>query len=418
MAQTPVRRRFRKSFGKIQQIAEIPNLIDIQKQSYEHFLQKDVPPTSGRTIGLQGVFNGVFPIRDFSETSSLEFVSYSFGEPKYDVDECLPAGHDLRGARSRSPSGWSSTTSTRRPAAQSIRDIKEQEVYFGEIPLMTDNGTFIINGTERVIVSQLHRSPGRLLRPRQGQDPLQRQAPLLGARHPATAAPGSTSSSTPRTSSTCASTGAASCPVTAAAQGPRHTHRGAAQLLLPHRDASTSTAARSLEHRRARPARRAARAPVDIVDPATRRGHRQEGPQVHQARAIEQAGELPASRRCPSTLDELIGQRAGPRRRRPGHRRGLARVQRGAHRGEARRAARTKGIKRVQGPLHRRPQRRLRPCATRCSLDKIDTPEEAIIEIYRRLRPGEPADPRDGHRRSSTTCSSTPSATTSPRSAA
>src|SRR5438445_2503618 len=151
--------RVRKSFAKISKVIEIPNLINIQKQSYEKFLQADVLPEKREDIGLQGVFKSVVPIKDFSETSSLEFVSYNLEKPKYDVDECR-----ARGMTYAAPIKvvirlvvWDVNEET---GVQSIRDVKEQEVYFGEIPLMTDNGTFIITGTERVIVSQLHRSPG------------------------------------------------------------------------------------------------------------------------------------------------------------------------------------------------------------------------------------------------------------------
>ncbi len=152
-------RRYRRNFAKIENIIDIPNLIDIQKKSYEAFLQRTVPPDRRENIGLQAVFKSVFPIRDFNETSSLEFVGYAFGEPKYDVEEC-----HQRGMTYAAPFKvtirlvvWDKNPETGSPA---IRDVKEQEVYFGEIPLMTENGTFVINGTERVIVSQLHRSPG------------------------------------------------------------------------------------------------------------------------------------------------------------------------------------------------------------------------------------------------------------------
>jgi len=151
--------RVRKSFAKIQKIIDIPNLINIQKQSYEKFLQADIAADKREDVGLQGVFKSVFPIRDFNETSSLEFVSYHLEKAKYDVDEC-----HQRGMTYSAPIKvvvrlvvWDKDEET---GAQSIRDVKEQEVYFGEIPLMTQNGTFIINGTERVVVSQLHRSPG------------------------------------------------------------------------------------------------------------------------------------------------------------------------------------------------------------------------------------------------------------------
>src|SRR5512138_2320933 len=149
----------RKNFAKIKKIIDIPNLIDIQKNSYKRFLQLDVPAETRKNYGLEAVFKSVFPIRDFSETASLEYVSYTLGTPKYDVEEC-----HQRGMTFAAPMKvkvrlvvWDINKET---GAKSIRDIKEQEVYFGEIPLMTENGTFIINGTERVIVSQLHRSPG------------------------------------------------------------------------------------------------------------------------------------------------------------------------------------------------------------------------------------------------------------------
>jgi DNA-directed RNA polymerase subunit beta len=151
--------RFRRNFGRIKKIIEIPNLIEIQKRSYEEFLQRSVSPSERRDMGLQGVFRSVFPIKDFNETASLEFVSYSLGESKYSVEEC----HE-RGMTYAAPLKvtiqlviWDVDAQT---GARSIKNVKEQEVYFGEIPLMTDNGTFMINGTERVIVSQLHRSPG------------------------------------------------------------------------------------------------------------------------------------------------------------------------------------------------------------------------------------------------------------------
>ena len=151
--------RVRKNFGKLKRIIEVPNLIDIQKRSYDKFLQADTPLEEREEVGLQAVFNSVFPIKDFSETSSLEFVSYSLDRPKYDADECR-----ARGRTFAAPIKvivrlvvWDVDDET---GTQSIRDVKEQEVYFGEIPLMTQHGTFIINGTERVVVSQLHRSPG------------------------------------------------------------------------------------------------------------------------------------------------------------------------------------------------------------------------------------------------------------------
>src|SRR5215510_14094620 len=158
--------RLRRDFSKIDRVIDIPNLIDIQNRSFDRFLQADVDPQKRENVGLQAVFNSVFPIRDFNETASLEFVSYTLEKPKYDVLECLQRGMtyaapikvtvrlivwEVAGERA---------TRSRTGAQPTIRDVKEQEVYFGEIPVMTENGTFIINGTERAIVSQLHRSPG------------------------------------------------------------------------------------------------------------------------------------------------------------------------------------------------------------------------------------------------------------------
>ena len=153
------RKRIRKSFGRIPEVAPMPNLIDVQRSSYEGFLQMHIAPDSRTNTGLQEVFRGVFPIDDFAGRGRLEFVYYELEEPKYDVEECIQ-----RGMNYAAPLKvilrlivWDLDEDT---GARSIRDIKEQPVYMGDMPLMTDNGTFIINGTERVIVSQMHRSPG------------------------------------------------------------------------------------------------------------------------------------------------------------------------------------------------------------------------------------------------------------------
>ena len=153
------RLKLRKSFGKVKGDFHIPNLIELQKKSYEKFLQKDVDSEKRKNQGLQAVFHSVFPISDYKQTVSLEFVKYTLQHPKYDVDEC----------RQRKMTFASPLRTTLRLVVfevkdgteeRVVRDVKEQEVYLGEVPLMTDNGSFIINGTERVIVSQLHRSPG------------------------------------------------------------------------------------------------------------------------------------------------------------------------------------------------------------------------------------------------------------------
>ncbi|PKU21844.1 DNA-directed RNA polymerase subunit beta [Telmatospirillum siberiense] len=153
------RKRVRKNFGRIPSVAPMPNLIEVQKSSYDHFLQMDTAPETRGNVGLQEVFKSVFPIKDFSERGTLEFVKYELEQPKYDVEEC-----QQRGMTFAAPLKvtlrlvvWDVDEET---GARSIRDIKEQDVYMGDMPLMTANGTFVINGTERVIVSQMHRSPG------------------------------------------------------------------------------------------------------------------------------------------------------------------------------------------------------------------------------------------------------------------
>ena len=153
------RKRVRKSFGRIPSVAPMPNLIEVQKNSYESFLQREATKEERSESGLQEVFRSVFPIQDFSGRGTLEFVDYEFDDPKYDVEECRQ-----RGMTYAAPLKvtlrlvvWDVDEET---GSRSVRDIKEQVVYMGEMPLMTDNGTFVVNGTERVIVSQMHRSPG------------------------------------------------------------------------------------------------------------------------------------------------------------------------------------------------------------------------------------------------------------------
>src|SRR5262250_2684660 len=159
VSRVPNNLRLRRTFGRIKKIIDIPNLIEIQKRSYEEFLQKDLAPEQRKDQGLQAVFKSVFPIKDFNETASLEFVSFSLAEPKYDVEECHQRGMTFAAPLKVTVQLviWDIDQES---GVRSIKNVKEQEVYFGEIPLMTRNGTFMINGTERVIVSQLHRSPG------------------------------------------------------------------------------------------------------------------------------------------------------------------------------------------------------------------------------------------------------------------
>ena len=153
------RRRVRKFFGKLKEVAEMPNLIEVQKASYDQFLMIDEPKGGRSDEGLQSVFKSVFPIGDFSGASLLEFVKYTFEPPKYDVDECRQRGMTFS-APLKVTLRLIVFDIDPDTQAKSVKDIKEQDVYMGEMPLMTDNGTFIVNGTERVIVSQMHRSPG------------------------------------------------------------------------------------------------------------------------------------------------------------------------------------------------------------------------------------------------------------------
>jgi DNA-directed RNA polymerase subunit beta len=153
------RKRIRINFGRLPSAVPMPNLIEMQKASYDEFLQMDVPSNARTPSGLEEVFRSVFPIKDFSDRGTLEYVKYEFEEPKYDVEEC-----QQRGLTFAAPLKvtlrllvWDIDEDT---GARSIRDIKEQDVYMGDLPLMTQNGTFVVNGTERVIVSQMHRSPG------------------------------------------------------------------------------------------------------------------------------------------------------------------------------------------------------------------------------------------------------------------
>ena len=160
MAQTFIgRKRVRKFFGKIEEVAEMPNLIEVQKASYDQFLLVVEPPGGRPNEGLQAVFKSVFPISDFSNTSMLEFVKYEFEGPKYDVDECRQRGMTYA-APLKVTLRLIVFDIDEETGAKSVKDIKEQDVYMGDIPLMTNNGTFVVNGTERVIVSQMHRSPG------------------------------------------------------------------------------------------------------------------------------------------------------------------------------------------------------------------------------------------------------------------
>ncbi len=153
------RKRVRKNFGTIEAATSMPNLIEVQKTSYDAFLMKEEAPDQRGDEGLQAVFKSVFPIKDFADTASLEFVNYEFDAPKYDEEECQQRGMTF-GAPLKATLRLIVFEVDPDTDAKSVLDIKEQSVYMGDMPLMTDKGTFIINGTERVIVSQMHRSPG------------------------------------------------------------------------------------------------------------------------------------------------------------------------------------------------------------------------------------------------------------------
>src|SRR6201990_2614265 len=153
------KKRIRKSFGRIPEAVQMPNLIEVQRSSYEQFLQREVRPGLRTDEGLEAVFKSVFPIRDFNERATLEYVSYEFEEPKYDVEECIQRDMTFA-APLKVKLRLIVFENDEETGARSVKDIKEQDVYMGDIPLMTEKGTFIVNGTERVIVSQMHRSPG------------------------------------------------------------------------------------------------------------------------------------------------------------------------------------------------------------------------------------------------------------------
>ena len=153
------KKRIRKSFGRIPEAVQMPNLIEVQRSSYEQFLQRDARSGPRRDEGIEAVFKSVFPIKDFNERAVLEYVSYEFEEPKYDVEECVQ--RDMTFAAPLKVKLRLIVFETdEETGARSVKDIKEQDVYMGDIPLMTEKGTFIVNGTQRVIVSQMHRSPG------------------------------------------------------------------------------------------------------------------------------------------------------------------------------------------------------------------------------------------------------------------
>ncbi|MFL2661119.1 MAG: DNA-directed RNA polymerase subunit beta [Alphaproteobacteria bacterium] len=149
----------RKSFGKIPDLVQMPNLLEIQRNSYDLFLQRNIEPKDREDIGLQAVFNKVFPISDFSGVAELRFVKYELEDPKYDVEECIQRGGTY-GSLLKVTLNLIIREIDEETGISSVKDIKEQDVYLGDMPLMTSRGTFVFNGTTRVVVSQMHRSPG------------------------------------------------------------------------------------------------------------------------------------------------------------------------------------------------------------------------------------------------------------------
>ena len=152
-------KKIRKSFGKIPLVTSLPNLIEVQKRSFDNFLQLKVDPLKRENNGLHAIFKSVFPINDYTERATVDYVSYDIGLPKYDVEECSQRGMTF-GAPLLVNFRLIVWDIDEIAGTKSVRDIKEQEVYMGDIPLMTKNATFVVNGTERVVVSQMHRSPG------------------------------------------------------------------------------------------------------------------------------------------------------------------------------------------------------------------------------------------------------------------
>jgi len=152
-------KKIRKSFGKIPLVTSLPNLVEVQKRSFDNFLQLTVSPDKKKDSGLHAIFKSVFPINDYTERATVDYISFDIGVPRYDVDECTQRGMTY-GAPLLVKFRLIIWDIDEIAGTKSVRDIKEQEVSMGDIPLMTKNATFVVNGTERVVVSQMHRSPG------------------------------------------------------------------------------------------------------------------------------------------------------------------------------------------------------------------------------------------------------------------
>ncbi len=372
--------RLRRSFGKIKKIIDIPNLIEIQKRSYDEFLQADVAAEERADVGLQGVFKSVFPIKDFNENASLEFVSYELGTPKYDVDECHQRGMtfaapikvkiqlviwDLEGGH------------------RSIKNVKEQEVYFGEIPLMTSNGTFMINGTERVIVSQLHRSPGVFFEHDKGKTHSTGKL-LYSARIIPYRGSWIDFEFDPRDVLYVRIDRRRKFPATVLLRALGMTTEDLLNyyykkdvLILDGKQLAKQFKPDQLL---------GSRVSREVRDPKSGEVLAREGRKFN--RAIVRQMEQARIEEVPIAIDEIRGRISAHDVADPGTGEILVRINEELT-DEKVEQLRTRGIKRIE-VLYTEDQAGGGPLRLTLLQDKLDTPEEAIIEIYKRLRPGDP----------------------------
>jgi DNA-directed RNA polymerase subunit beta len=385
----------------IEKIIEVPNLIAIQKASYEKFLQADTDPKDRKDFGLQGVFRSVFPIKSFDESAELVFREYQLERPKYDVDECRQRGMTF--AAPIKVTIELITYEAPRPGGErTVRDIKQQEVYFGEIPLMTETGTFIINGTERVVVSQLHRSPGVFFDHDKGKTHSSAKF-LYSARVIPYRGSWLDFEFDPKDIIYVRIDRRRKLHATVLLRALGYTTEQMPQLLLRHRDGVRRGEGQALQVAGVQHPRGAAR---DGRHQDGRRRARQEGHEVHQGRGEE----APRREGRPHPDRPHRGRR--PRRRegrhRPGDRRGDRVVQRGGHRLQASSAiAKAK----IQASRSSSWTNLLVGSYLRDTLvqDKYDDPDgpmapfvrqygqavAAQIDIYRKLRPGDIPEPKE-----------------------
>jgi DNA-directed RNA polymerase subunit beta len=372
--------RLRRSFGKIKKIIDIPNLIEIQKRSYDEFLQADATADQRTDAGLQGVFKSVFPIKDFNENASLEFVSYELGTPKYDVDEC-----HQRGMTFAAPIKvkiqlviWDVENGHR-----SIKNVKEQEVYFGEIPLMTPNGTFMINGTERVIVSQLHRSPGVFFEHDKGKTHSTGKL-LYSARIIPYRGSWIDFEFDPRDVLYVRIDRRRKFPATVLLRALGMTTEDLLNyyykkdvLILDGKQLAKQFKPDQLL---------GARVSREVKDPKSGEVLAREGRKFN--RAVVRQMEAARIDEVPIAIDEIRGRISAHDVADPGTGEILLRINEELT-DEKVEQLRTRGIKRIE-VLYTEDQTGGGPLRLTLLQDKLDTPEEAIIEIYKRLRPGDP----------------------------